>query len=174
MNCGTCRECKIKIWVFEKKKFFWIFPICFFVFFWQCFGFFGVFVKGIVFFNIGFGFCVLNSIYRHGLKIFFDPKKSKKSTPKIDKKPSRVNNFRTKHLGGYFWGGSHATRSNMVALYIHIYIYILKKKIYIKKIYIQDDHVGPVACELVLLTNKKMAPMFRWCIDDVLMMWAVS
>ena len=36
------------------------------------FGIFGVFVKQIVIFNIGFGFVVLNSIWEHGLKICFD------------------------------------------------------------------------------------------------------
>ena len=98
MNCGTCTECKIKMWVFEKLEF-WSFPFLFFRFVRKCFGFFGVFVKGIVVFNIEFGFFVLNSIWEHGLKIFFDLKKSKKSTPKIEKNPRSVNNFRTKHLG---------------------------------------------------------------------------
>ena len=35
----------------------------FFRFIRKCFGFFGVFVKEIAIFNIGFGFCVFNSIY---------------------------------------------------------------------------------------------------------------
>ena len=51
MNCGTCRECKINLWVFEKfgflknpkqSKMFRLFR--------KCYGFFGVFVKGIVIF----------------------------------------------------------------------------------------------------------------------------
>ena len=47
------------------------------------FGIFDVFVKQIVIFNIGFGFVVLNSIWEHGLKMFFDifrnfPKMSQK------------------------------------------------------------------------------------------------
>ena len=45
-----------------------------FVFVRKYFGLFGVFVKEMVIFNIGFGFCVSNSIYQHGLKIFFDKK----------------------------------------------------------------------------------------------------
>ena len=38
----------------------------------KCFGIFGVFVKEIVIFNIGFGFVVLESIWWHGLKIFLE------------------------------------------------------------------------------------------------------
>ena len=45
------------------------------------FGIVGAFVKEIVIFNIGFGFCVCNSIWEHRLKMFFDPNKSNKSTP---------------------------------------------------------------------------------------------
>ena len=37
-------------------------------------GIVGVVVKQNVIFNIGFGFCVFNSIWEHRLKIFFDPK----------------------------------------------------------------------------------------------------
>ena len=40
----------------------------------KAFWHFGVFVKEILFLNIGFGFCVFNSIWEHRLKIFFDPK----------------------------------------------------------------------------------------------------
>ena len=61
MNCGTCRECKIKNWVFENFGFFEIFE--FSVFFRKCVGFFDVPVKEIVIFNIGFGFVVLKSIW---------------------------------------------------------------------------------------------------------------
>ena len=39
----------------------------------------GVFVKQIVVLNIGFGFCVFNSIWEHRLKIFFDPKEPGRS-----------------------------------------------------------------------------------------------
>ena len=63
----------------------------------------GVFVKQIVVFNIGFGFCVFNSIWEHRLKIFFDPKNRKIDPQKIEHFPRSVNNFRTEHLGGYFW-----------------------------------------------------------------------
>ena len=41
-------------------------------FFRECFVLFGVFVKGIVIFNIGFGFVVFKSIWWHGLKICLD------------------------------------------------------------------------------------------------------
>ena len=61
MNCGMCRECKIKFWVFENFGFLKFSG--FFRVFRECFGFFGVFVKGIVIFNIGFGFVVLESIW---------------------------------------------------------------------------------------------------------------
>ena len=48
-----------KFWIFEifpqKSKEIVVFR--------KCFGFFGVFVKGIVFFDIGFGFVVLKSIW---------------------------------------------------------------------------------------------------------------
>ena len=93
MNCGTCRECKIKIWVFgnfgfldfskyfEKNRFFR-----------QCFGFLGVFVREIVIFNIGFGFCVLNSTWEHRLKIFFDPQIENVRPPKIETFPRSANN----------------------------------------------------------------------------------
>ena len=57
MNCGTCRECKIKMWVFGNVGFFEIFE------FFRFFDFFDVFVKEIVIFNIGFGFVVLKSIW---------------------------------------------------------------------------------------------------------------
>ena len=57
----------------------------------KCFGVFGVFVKQIVVFNIGFGFCVFNSIWEHRLKIFFDPKSRTNRPPKNRK------------FGGYFW-----------------------------------------------------------------------
>ena len=46
---------------------------------------FGVFVKQIVNFNIGFGFCVFNSIWEQRLKIFFDPQNRKSSTPEKSK-----------------------------------------------------------------------------------------
>ena len=55
----------------------------------KCFGFFGVFVKEIVIFDIGFRFCVLSSIWEHRLKIFFDPQKSNKSTPRKNRKCSQ-------------------------------------------------------------------------------------
>ena len=45
-------------------------------------GMFGILVKQIVIFNIGFEFCVFDSIWDHRLKIFFDP-------PKIENK-SRI------------------------------------------------------------------------------------
>ena len=41
----------------------------------KCFGTFGVFVKEMVIFNMGFGLHVFNSIWEHGLKIFFDQKR---------------------------------------------------------------------------------------------------
>ena len=45
MNCGTYTECKIKNWIFENSG-----NLKFSIFFFRkCFGFFGVFVKGIVF-----------------------------------------------------------------------------------------------------------------------------
>ena len=95
MNCGTYTECKIKHWVFfENFGFLKRSKIFRFRFFRKCFCFFGVFVKEIVTFDIGFGFCVLNSIWEHGLKIFFDSKNRKN--------PRSVNKSRTKHLGGYF------------------------------------------------------------------------
>ena len=62
MNCGTYTECKIKNRVFEKFGFLNISELLFSLFR-KCFGFFGVFVKEIVIFNIGFGFVVLNSIW---------------------------------------------------------------------------------------------------------------
>ena len=61
MNCGTYTECQIQIWVFENFGFLKISKS--FRFFRQCFDLFGVFVKEIVFFNIGFGFVVLESIW---------------------------------------------------------------------------------------------------------------
>ena len=73
MNCGSYTECQIQIWVFEKFGFFLIFQNVRFLR--KCFGILGVFVKEIIIFNIGFGLCVLNSIWEHGLKIFFDPTK---------------------------------------------------------------------------------------------------
>ena len=42
---------------------------------------FGVFVKAIAIFNIGFGFCVFNSMWGHKLKIFFDPQNRKVRPP---------------------------------------------------------------------------------------------
>ena len=57
--------------------------------------FFGYFVKRIVILNIGFGFVVLNSIWEHGLNIWFDTF----STFAFQKSPRSVNNFRTEHLG---------------------------------------------------------------------------
>ena len=69
----------------------------------KCFGIFGVSVKEIVTFNIGFGFCVFKSIWEHRLKIFFDPPNRKIDHQKVDLFPRSVNNFRTKQLGGYFW-----------------------------------------------------------------------
>ena len=59
----------------------------------------GVFVKQIVILNIGFGFCIFNSIWEHGLKIFFDPQNRKNRPQKIESFPRSVNNFRTDHLG---------------------------------------------------------------------------
>ena len=61
MNCGTYTECKIKIWVFETFGFLKFYKS--FRCFRKCFVFFGVFVKGIVIFNIVFGFVVLKSIW---------------------------------------------------------------------------------------------------------------
>ena len=87
-NCGTCRECKIIFGVFENFRFLKISD--FFSFFIKCFGFFGVFVKGIVIFNIGFGFCVFNSIWEHRLKIFFDPQNRKNTTPPKIEKNDRI------------------------------------------------------------------------------------
>ena len=135
MNYGTCRECKIKIWVFEifqniSKKI---------RFFRQCFGFFGVFVKGIVIFNIGFGFCVLNSIYRHGLKIFFDSKKSKKSTPQNRNKSQKCEQFSYETFGGIFlrrFTRDPVQHGRLIYTYTYTYIYIyiyIKKNIYIYK-----------------------------------------
>ena len=66
----------------NKNLIFWIFRI--FEHFTKnrkYFSMFGVFVKQIVIFNIGFGFCVFNSIWEHKLKIF----STKKST--IDAAP---------------------------------------------------------------------------------------
>ena len=62
MNCGTYTTYKIKNWVFEIFGFLKFYDFCFQLFR-QCFGFFGVFVKGIVVFDIGFGFVVLESIW---------------------------------------------------------------------------------------------------------------
>ena len=45
------------------------------------FGIVGVFVKQIVILKVGFGFCVFKSIWKHRLKIFFDPQNRKNSTP---------------------------------------------------------------------------------------------
>ena len=45
------------------------------------FGFWGVFVKQIVIWNIRFGFCVFNSVCYHRLKIFVDPKKIETNRP---------------------------------------------------------------------------------------------
>ena len=73
---------------------------------------FGVFfVKEIVVLNIGFGFCVFNSILEHRLKIFFDPENRTKSPPpKIENVPRSVKHFRIEDI--------------YVNLYIYIYIYL--------------------------------------------------
>ena len=58
------------------------------------FGIVGVFVKEIIILNIGFGFCVFNSIWEHRLKIFFDPQKSNRFDPsKIENVPRSANIF---------------------------------------------------------------------------------
>ena len=62
MNCGTCRECKINIWIFEKFGFV-NFKKKDFSFVSKVFWLFGVFEKEIVIFNIGFGFVVFESIW---------------------------------------------------------------------------------------------------------------
>ena len=46
---------------------------------------FGVLVKQIVIFNIGFEFCVLTSIWEQRLKIFVDPQNRKNPTPNKSK-----------------------------------------------------------------------------------------
>ena len=55
------------------------------------------FIKQIVILNIVFEFVVLNSIWEHGLNIFFD------IVSNIFKRcPRSVNSFRTEHLGDIF------------------------------------------------------------------------
>ena len=111
----------------------------------KCVGFFGVFVKEIVIFNIGFGFCVLNSIWEHGLKIFFDSKKSKKSTPKNRKKSQKCEQFSYETFGGIFLRrftrdpvqhGRLIYTYTYTYTYTYIYIYIYIYKNIYKKIYI--------------------------------------
>ena len=64
----------------------------------------GVFVKGIVIFNIGFGFCVFNSIFKHRLKIFFDPRNRKSRHPKNRTFSQKYEQFSYETFGGIFWG----------------------------------------------------------------------
>ena len=68
------------------------------------FGIVGVFVKEIVIFNIGFGFCVLNSILKHRLKIFSDPQKSKKTTPNKSNIFPEVWTIYVRNIWGIFLG----------------------------------------------------------------------
>ena len=88
MNYGTYRYYKIK---FKNNRFF---PNVR-----NYFGIVGVFVKEIVTLNIGFGFCVFNSIWEHKLKIFLDPTNRKISTsPQIEMFPRSVNIFVSKYI----------------------------------------------------------------------------
>ena len=119
----------MKIGVFENFGFLKISN--FFHFVRKYFGFFGVFVKEIVIFNIGFGFCVLNSIWEHRLKIFFDPKKSKKSTPRNRKKSQKCEQFSYETFGGIFWDFCKEVHTRpgptcapYIYIYIDIYVYI--------------------------------------------------
>ena len=96
------------------------------------FGILGVFVKEIVICNIGFGFCVLNSILEHRLKISFDPPNRKLDPTKNQKNPRSVNSFRTKHLGGYFGIFVRRFTRDLVqhARLIYTYIYIYTQNTY--------------------------------------------
>ena len=90
----------------------------------KCVGFFGVFVKEIVIFDIGFGFCVLNSIWEHGLKIFFDSKKSKKSTPQNRKFSQKCEQFSYETFGGIFlrrFTRDPVQHGRLIYTYIYIY-----------------------------------------------------
>ena len=68
------------------------------------FGIFGGCVKETVIFNIGFGFCVFDSKWEHRLKIFFDPKPRKISTPENPKKSQKFEQFsyETSRFHGHF------------------------------------------------------------------------
>ena len=83
----------------KKNVYFDVPSLFFFENFTNVLKYFGVFVKEIVIFYIGFGFCVFDSIWEHRLKIFFDPKNRTNRPPENRKKPRSVNNFRTEHLG---------------------------------------------------------------------------
>ena len=59
-------------------------------------------VKQIVIFNIGFGFCVVNSIWEHRLKIFFDPKSRKTPPPPNRTFSQKCEQFSYGTFGGIF------------------------------------------------------------------------
>ena len=68
------------------------------------FGIFGVFVKQIVIFNIGFGFCVFNSIWEHRLKIFSAQKVENTTPHKSNKKIQKCEQFSYGTFGRMFLG----------------------------------------------------------------------
>ena len=78
------------------------------------FGIFGVFVKQIVILIIGFGFCVFNSIWKHRIKIFFDPQNR---PPQIDFFSKKCEQFSYGAFGGIFLGFKYPRKCSVRELF---------------------------------------------------------